>query len=84
MCGLVRLKQAAFNRSTVGSNPATFVIIHIEVQMKLKDPDNLKHRIGSQQWEDQMARITGRTHKQFSPKSSRIQRITTQRGTDRD
>ena len=52
--------------------------------MKLKDPDKLKHRVGSQQWEDQMARIAGRAHKRFSPKSSRIQRITTQRGTDRD
>ena len=52
--------------------------------MKLKDPDKLKHHAGSQQWEDQMARISGRTHKQPSPKGSGIQRITTQRGTDRD
>ena len=52
--------------------------------MKLKDPDELKHRVGSQQWGDQMARISGRTHKQFSPKNREIQRITTQRGTDRD
>ena len=52
--------------------------------MTQKDPDKLKHRVGSQQWEDQLARITGRAHKQFSPTSSRIQRITTQRGTDRD
>lgn len=52
--------------------------------MKPKDPDKLNHRVGSQQWEDQMARIAGRAHKQFSPKSSRIQQITTQRGTDRD
>lgn len=52
--------------------------------MKPKDPDTLKHRTGSRQWEDNMARISGRVHKQFSPKGSKIQRITTQRGTDRD
>ena len=52
--------------------------------MKPKDPGNLKHRAGSQQWEDQVARIAGRAHKQFIPKGSTIQRITTQRGTDRD
>lgn len=52
--------------------------------MKLKYPDKLKHRAGSQQWGDQLARITGRTHKQISPKGRAIQRITTQRGTDHD
>ena len=46
--------------------------------MKPKDPDNLKHRVGSQQREDQMARITGRVHTQFSPKNKEIQRISTQ------
>lgn len=52
--------------------------------MKTTNPDTLKHRAGSKQWEDQMARIAGRTHKQFSHKGRAIQRITTQRGTDRD
>jgi hypothetical protein len=52
--------------------------------MTQKDPDKLKHRVGSKQWEDQMARISGRTQRQPSPKGRAIQRITTQRGTDRD
>jgi len=52
--------------------------------MKLKDSDTLKHRTGSRQQEDQLDRINGRVHKQFSPYNARIQRITTQRGTDRD
>ena len=52
--------------------------------MKPKDPDKLNHRVGSQQWKDQMTRISRRVHKQPSPKGLKIQRITTQRGTDRD
>ena len=52
--------------------------------MKTTNPDNLKHRVNSKQREDQMARITGTTAQKAHTKRRAIQRITTQRGTDRD
>ena len=56
--------------------------------MKTTNPDKLKHHKNSKQHEDQMARIAGNTTKkgaQKAPQQRRaIQRIITQRGTDRD
>lgn len=56
--------------------------------MKLNNPENLKHHKNSKQREDQMARMTGNTTKKVAQKEPlqrrAIQRITTQRGTDRD
>ena len=56
--------------------------------MKLKDQDKLKHRAGSQQHEDQMTLTAGTPLKKGSqkahPQRRVIQRMTTQRGTDRD
>ena len=56
--------------------------------MKTTNPDNLKHRANSKHREDQIARIIGDQTKKATQKASQqrraIQRITTQRGTDRD
>ena len=53
--------------------------------MTQKEPDTMNHKRGSRQREDQIKRVDGKCFKEWTPPSTpQLQRIKTQRGTDRD